>query len=88
LGKRDLPDIYAQAQGHIIHDISQKSNIDVLNCGMCKGNIKMQFKFLNGYHDNESHRDISLWSGIYYDTSLTTGLYMKYIPVDFFDLRC
>jgi len=28
-------------------------------------------------------RDISLWLGIYYDISLTTGLYEKYIPVDF-----
>jgi len=33
--------------------------------------------------------DISLWLVIlYYDISITTGLYVKYIPVDSLDLRC
>jgi len=33
------------------------------------------------------HCDISLLLGIYYDISLTTDLYVKYIPVDSFNLR-
>ena len=31
---------------------------------------------------------INLWSGIYYDISLAMSLYVKYILVNSFDVRC